>query len=64
MDQSIPTRQVIQQAKEALSLWEGLLHRTEEALASEERFWYLLEVIRTKCKWTFTQETQCPGFLY
>jgi hypothetical protein len=27
-DQSIPTQQVIQQAQEALSLWEGLLHTT------------------------------------
>jgi hypothetical protein len=59
-----PTRQLIEEAQEALALWEGLLHATGGALAPEKSYWYLVEVTRTAGKWTYTRARQQPGDLF
>jgi hypothetical protein len=45
-----PTNQILQEAQEALNLWEGLLTTTGGALAPEKSYWYLVEVVRDKGK--------------
>jgi hypothetical protein len=63
-DRKVPTQQVLQRAQEALKLWEELLHATGGALAPEKSFWYLIEVIRFKGKWTYARESRHPFDLY
>jgi hypothetical protein len=41
-----PTNQILQEAQEALTLWEGLFTAMGGALAPEKSYWYLVEVIR------------------
>jgi hypothetical protein len=63
-DRSTSTLQVLQEAQEALELWEGLIHATGGALAPEKSYWYLVEVIRSNGKWTYVRESQQPFDLY
>ncbi|MGL5936442.1 MAG: hypothetical protein ACRCZI_12575, partial [Cetobacterium sp.] len=59
-DPTVSTNQMLQDAQEALTLWEGLLQGTGGALAPEKSYWYLVEVIRHKGKWTYAREKQRP----
>jgi hypothetical protein len=59
-DPKVSTLQMLKDAQEALTLWEGLLQGTGGALAPEKSYWYLVEVIRHKGKWTYARETQRP----
>jgi hypothetical protein len=63
-DRMVSTQQLLDQAQEALTLWEGMLHATGGALAPEKSYWYLVEVIRSKGKWTYVRESQQPFDLY
>ena len=42
---STPTTQLLAEAQEALTLWQGQLKATGGALAAEKSYWYLIEVI-------------------
>jgi hypothetical protein len=63
-DRRRTTRQMMERAQEALKLWEGMLHATGGALAPEKSYWYLVEVIRSNGKWTYTRESQQPFDMY
>jgi hypothetical protein len=63
-DRRKPTQQLLEEAQEALSVWEGLLHATGGTLAPEKSYWYLVEVTRAQGKWTYVRERQHPGDLF
>jgi hypothetical protein len=44
-DPQVSTLQMLTDAQEALTLWEGLLQGTGGTLAPEKSYWYLVEVI-------------------
>jgi exonuclease III len=62
-DRSFPNPQFLQQAQNALNLWEGLLHATGGALAPEKSYWYWVEVTRVRGKWGYAKIRQRPGSL-
>ncbi len=63
-DPEVSTPQLIEEAQQALNMWEGLLIATGGALAPEKSYWYLLEVIWKNGRWTFATPTDSPGDLY
>ena len=60
----VTTAQLIQEAQQALSKWEGLIRATDGDLAMEKSYWYLVDVRRVNGKWKFVRESQAPGKLY
>jgi hypothetical protein len=52
-DRSVPTQQILEQAQEAMLLWEGLVCATDGALALEKGYWYLVEIMQLKGKWHY-----------
>jgi exonuclease III len=63
-DRAVTTLQTLEQAQTALNLWEKLLHATGGALAPEKSYWYLVEVVRSKGKWTYARESRQPFEMY
>jgi hypothetical protein len=55
---------MLQEAQEALNLWEGLLDATGGALAPEKSYWYLVEVIRSNGKWSYARARHRPHNMY
>jgi hypothetical protein len=60
----VNTNQRLQETQEALTLWEGLLTATGGALAPEKSYWYLVEVIWDKGKWSFAKARHQPFQMY
>ena len=63
-DPTVSTAQLIQEAQEALNLWEGLLRASGGALAPEKSYWYLVEVIWKKGRWQYATPHDRPGSLH
>jgi hypothetical protein len=59
-DPEVSMQQMLTDAQDPLTLWEGLLQGTGGALAPKKSYWYLVDVIRHKGKWTYTRESQRP----
>jgi hypothetical protein len=63
-DPNATTAELIAEAQEALTLWEGLIRATGGDLAPEKSYWYLLEVVRKNGKWGYQRIQDTPGDLY
>ena len=63
-DPTVSTHQLIMEAQEALSLWEGMLRSTGGALAPHKSYWYLVEVVWRNGGWTHSTAQKQPGDLF
>ncbi|MCA1807666.1 MAG: hypothetical protein LC687_07455 [Actinobacteria bacterium] len=61
---NVSTSDLISEAQEALSMWEGLIRATGGDLAPEKSYWYLLDVQHTNGKWNYQTKTDAPGELF
>ena len=50
-DPSKSTQTLVEEAQQALHLWEDLIRATGGALAPEKSYWYLLEVCNKNGQW-------------
>ncbi len=64
-DRKVPTEQLLTQAQEALTLWEGLIKATGGTLAPEKSYWYLIDFFwhASSLSWKYQTIPNTPGNL-
>jgi len=62
-DPNVTTEQLIQEAQQALTTWEGLIKASGGQLAPEKSYWTLIEVHHTNSGWEYKSIADAPGEL-
>jgi hypothetical protein len=59
----VTSKDLVDEAQQALLLWNGLLCATGGALAPEKGYWYLVEMVRKHGRWQYASPEDTPGII-
>ena len=58
-----PAEDILEEAQDMLSMWEGVLLATRAALVPKKSFWYMIDFKFKDGKWKYRSKRVMPGLL-